>query len=66
MENEGKLQQNITLVQAIAFCVAQVIGTGIFLKPTPVLQSAGSTGMALLMWVLAGVITMCTALTIAE
>lgn len=66
MLEEGKLEQNITLTQAIAFCVAQVIGTGIFLKPTSVLQSAGSTGMALLMWGLAGIITICTALTVAE
>ncbi|MCZ0717325.1 APC family permease [Aerococcus kribbianus] len=63
---EGKLKQNISLAEAIAFCVAQVIGTGIFLKPVPVLQNAGSTAMATIIWLAAGLITMCTALTVAE
>lgn len=65
-KKEGKLKQNITLIEAIGFCVAQVIGTGIFMKPTTVLKASGSTGMAILMWIFAGLITMCTALTLAE
>lgn len=66
MKKEGHLRQNITLAEAVAFCIAQVIGTGIFLKPTAVLHHSGSTGMAIIIWIAAGLITMCTALTVAE
>ncbi|MBG9986901.1 amino acid permease [Facklamia sp. DSM 111018] len=65
-KHEGKLQQNITLIEAIAFSVGQIIGTGIFLKPTAIFQATHSTGISLLVWLAAGVITLCTALTIAE
>lgn len=60
------LKKNITFVEAMAIVVGMIIGSGIFLKPGIVLQSAGSPLMAILAWVTGGVITLASALTIAE
>ncbi|MDE2295450.1 MAG: amino acid permease [Gammaproteobacteria bacterium] len=60
------LKRSITLYDGIMFVISLMIGSGIFLKPQAVLVDSGSSGMALLMWILGGVITMCCGLTIAE
>ena len=61
-----QLKRNITLRDGIIFVVSLMIGSGIFLKPQAVLASSGSSGMALLMWIVGGAITICCGLTIAE
>lgn len=66
IRKEGKLRRNLTAFEATVFSVSFVIGTGIFLKPSSVLINTGSTAMAVLFWVLGGVITLCSALSIAE
>lgn len=43
-----------------------IIGSGIFLKPSVVLSNAGSPWMSILAWVVGGVITLASALSIAE
>lgn len=65
MENKS-LKRNITFVEAMAIVVGMIIGSGIFLKPGIVLQSAGSITMAILAWIAGGIITLASALTIAE
>ena len=65
-KKEGKLKRNLTLLEGTAYAVSFLIGTGIFLKPASVLLNTGSTGMALTFWVLGGVISLFSALTIAE
>lgn len=60
------LKKNVTFVEAMAIVVGMIIGSGIFLKPGIVLQSAGSQSMAILAWVTGGIITLASALTIAE
>ena len=50
----------------IDLAVGMIIGSGIFLKPSIVLNDAGSPVMALVAWVLGGIITLCSALSIAE
>jgi APA family basic amino acid/polyamine antiporter len=65
MEGKG-LKRNITLIECILFVVGFVIGSGIFLKPAIVLKDTGSPGKALLVWILGGVLTICSALTISE
>lgn len=62
----GELRRNLTLLEATVYSISFVIGTGIFLKPATVLDDVGSTGGAILVWLLGGLITMCSALTIAE
>lgn len=60
------LKKNITLIEAMAIVVGMIIGSGIFLKPGIVLQSAGSPLMSILAWITGGIITLASALTIAE
>jgi APA family basic amino acid/polyamine antiporter len=59
-------KNNIGLLEGILFVIGSTIGSGIFLKPSVVLDGTGSTTGALLMWVFGGLITMCAALSIAE
>lgn len=63
---QRKLKRNLTLFEVAMYGVSFVIGTGVFLKPSGVLASTGSTGLSLLVWVLAGLISMSSALSIAE
>lgn len=65
-EGQGQLQRNLSLFEASMFGISFVIGTGVFLKPTSVLAATGSTGKSLLVWIIAGLISLCAALTIAE
>ena len=60
--------QNRTLsfVQALAIVVGMIIGSGIFLKPSIVLEQAGSPVGSLLAWVAGGLITLAAALSVAE
>lgn len=46
--------------------VGAIIGVGIFFNPTRVAELAGSGGLALAAWALAGAIALCGALTFAE
>ena len=59
-------KNNIGLFEGILFVIGSTIGSGIFLKPSVVLDGMGSTRGALLMWIVGGLITMCAALSIAE
>jgi APA family basic amino acid/polyamine antiporter len=60
------LKKSITFIEAIAIVIGCIIGSGIFLKPSIVFGNAGSPVMGLLAWVAGGIITLASALTIAE
>ncbi|XP_068196677.1 large neutral amino acids transporter small subunit 2 [Antennarius striatus] len=60
------LKKEIGLVSACAMIVGNIIGSGIFVSPKGVLVNAGSVGVALLVWVLTGVITAVGALCYVE
>lgn len=62
----GLKKNNIGLFEGILFVIGSTVGSGIFLKPSIVLDGTGSTTGALLMWIAGGLITMCAALSIAE
>ncbi|HLR20753.1 MAG TPA: amino acid permease [Tissierellaceae bacterium] len=64
--SEGELRRNLTLLEGTAYGVSFLVGTGIFLKPSSVLASTNSTGMSLVFWALGGLISLFSALTIAE
>jgi APA family basic amino acid/polyamine antiporter len=60
------LKQDLGLVAAMALVVGMVIGSGIFMKPGKVIAAAGDSTMALVAWLLGGVITLAAGLTVAE
>ncbi len=62
----GKLKKSITMLEAMAIVVGMIIGSGVFLKPGIVLQNAGTPLLAIVAWVAGGIITLASALTIAE
>nr|XP_054749832.1 cystine/glutamate transporter-like [Lytechinus pictus] len=61
-----RLVRQITLVDCISIVIGTVIGSGIFIFPKGVLVNTGSTGWALVVWVLCGVFSMFGALCYAE
>lgn len=58
--------KSITFLQALALVVGMIIGSGIFLKPGIVLNNAGSPWMSILAWGVGGIITLASALSVAE
>src|SRR5690606_9985656 len=62
MKNVKKL----TLFSAISVVIGCVVGSGVFVKPGRVLEAAGSSNMALLAWILGGLISLTGALTLSE
>jgi len=63
----ASLNRTLTLRDLILIVIGTVIGSGIFLVPGVVLkQSGGSMGVALLVWLAAGVLSLLGALTYGE
>lgn len=60
------LKKEIGFKEAFTIVVGVVIGSGIFFKASPVLDSAGTPFWAVMAWLLGGLITMAAALTLAE
>lgn len=66
-EHSGSLlRKDLTLPATISVVVGGVIGTSIFIIPSPVAQGAGSPLLALGVWVVAGFLTVIAALCLAE
>ena len=63
---QPNLKKSITFIQALCIVVGGVIGSGIFMRPGSVLESAGTPVMAILAWVLGGVVMLAVVLSIAE
>lgn len=64
--NEKALQKELGLVDAIMLVVGMVIGSGIFFKPAIVFHNAGTPLFGILAWVVGGIITIASGLTVAE
>lgn len=60
------LKKEIGLLEAITVVIGVVIGSGIFFKASSVFKSAGTPTLGILAWVAGGLITMASALTVAE
>eukprot|EP00057_Strongylocentrotus_purpuratus_P014454 XP_011668928.1 PREDICTED: cystine/glutamate transporter-like [Strongylocentrotus purpuratus] len=56
----------MTLIDCISIVIGIIIGGGIFISPKGVLVNTGSTGWALVVWVLCGVMSMFGGLCYAE
>lgn len=66
-ENASKqLKKEIGLMEAITVVIGVVIGSGIFFKASTVFKNAGTPTLGILAWIVGGIITMASALTIAE
>lgn len=63
---ERNLKKDLGLLATMALVIGMVIGSGIFMKPGKVILAAGDSTMALMAWVLGGIITMAAGLTVAE
>ena len=61
-----ELLRQIGLTAAVAFAVGSVIGSGIFRKPGLMASQLGSPALLVLVWVVAGIMTLFGALSIAE
>ncbi|MCA1576185.1 MAG: amino acid permease [Acidobacteria bacterium] len=67
MQNEHRqLIRGLGLIAAISVNVANIIGTGVFLKARVITCNVGSPGKALAVWVFAGLLSLAGALTYAE
>ncbi|MBL7665094.1 MAG: amino acid permease [Bacteriovoracaceae bacterium] len=56
----------LKLITAISVVIGCVIGSGVFVKPGRVLVATGSSNLAILAWILGGIISLAGGLTIAE
>ena len=66
MDNSNSNKKTLSFVEALAIVVGMIIGSGIFLKPSIVLADAGTPLASLAAWIAGGIITLASALTIAE
>src|SRR5262245_4749171 len=64
--NQSGLLRALGPWTATAVVVGTVIGSGVFVKPRPVAEGVQFFGLAALVWVVGGVLTMLGALTYAE
>jgi len=64
---EGQnLRRTLTLTPATAIILANIIGTGVFVKARVMTCNVGTPGMVLTVWIVAGLLTMAGALVYAE
>ena len=57
-EDDIKLKAEMTLMNGCTVIIGCIIGSGIFVSPTGVLQSTGSVNMSLVVWMVCGLFTM--------
>lgn len=62
----GKLVRGLSLMDAVSLVVGTIIGTGVFLKSGTMAQQVGSPIAVLVVWVVAGLLSLAGALTYAE
>jgi len=66
MVPSSDLERQLTLLDATMINVGTIIGSGIFIVPATIAAYVPASSMILLVWVVAGLISLCGALSIAE
>ena len=64
--NEPQLARELGVTHATAIVVGTIIGSGIFLVPTQMMQAVGSSRLVFLAWLVGGLLSFFGALTYAE
>lgn len=65
-KQQGQLIRSLTLQAATILVISSVIGSGVYKKVAPMTNELLSPGLVLWAWVLAGIISLCGALSNAE
>ena len=60
------LKKELSLINATSLIVGTIVGSGIFISPTGILRKTQSVGLALMVWLGAGIIAMAGGLCYAE
>ena len=60
------LKKQVGALDAITMVIGIVIGSGIFFKSSPVFSNAGSPFLGIMAWIIGGLLTVASALTISE
>jgi APA family basic amino acid/polyamine antiporter len=66
IKKQGQLVRSLGLFSAFLLTVSSVIGSGIYKKVAPMSAELGSPTLVMICWMLAGLITICGALSNAE
>ena len=61
-----QLVRGLSLIDAASIVVGSIIGTGVFLKTSTMSSLVGSPGMVILIWIVAGLLSLAGALAYAE
>lgn len=65
-DGDVQLRKELGVMDGVAIIVGVIVGAGIFVSPKGVLQYSGSIGLAIIVWVMSGVLSMVGALCYAE
>lgn len=66
IDKKAQLKRSIGFWQALSIVIGTIIGSGIFFRQASVLESTGSSTLAIASWIFGGIITLAAGLTIAE
>jgi amino acid transporter len=65
-KEEIRLKRQLGLIHGIGICFGLIVGSGIYITPSGVIQNAGSSGLCLVLWAIAGILEMIGTLCMAE